>query len=474
MNDSIPKMMAAFRAAGQGHVFRWWDELAPAGRENLLAQLRQVDLKQLAGLADGVRTDSFHKTPQGRVERPEFVGVPRTADDVERRNRARAEGERLLRAGKVAALTVAGGQGTRLGYDAPKGVFPIGPVSQKSLFQIHAERVIATGRRYGRTLPWYIMTSQATDAATREYFRRVDYFGIPAADVRFFCQRMLPALDHDLRLVMTARDSILLSPNGHGGTLLALAECGMLDDMERRGVEQISYFQVDNPLVPAADPAFIGFHSLAGAEMSSKALEKRDPDEPLGAFVRVDGRLVVLEYSDLTPEEKRRPAPGGALLYGLGSIAIHVLRVDFVRHETAGGLKLPFHLASKSAACLNEQGERIEPKGKNVYKFETFIFDALADTTRSVILEIHRHEEFSPVKNAQGEDSPESCRRDMSALYASWLAMAGCEVPRDDRGLPCHPVEISPLYALDPGELAARLPRDLAVDGPIYLDAWKG
>jgi len=460
----LNNLMEAFHRAGQAHVLRWWNELDKAGRARLLAQLRQVDLRQLEELAARIRNGGFRPSVTGSIERPQYVAI-----NDRGRAEARTAGEALIRAGKVAALVVAGGQGTRLGFPGPKGAFPIGAVSGKTLFQIHAERLLACRRRYGVPMPWYIMTSDATDAPSLDYFRTMRYFGLPQEDVLFFKQGMMPALDRRFKLALTGKDQILLSPNGHGGTLLALAQCGMLDDMERRGVEQISYFQVDNPVVPAADPVFLGAHHRAGAQMSSKALWKREPEEPLGAFILAEGRLIVKEYSDLTAEEARQRTPDGKLLFGLGSIAIHALRVDFVREETAAGLRLPFHLAEKSAACLDERGRIIPPQGKNVYKFETFIFDALADTRSSVILEVRREEEFSPVKNAEGKDSPESCRRDMTLLYASWLEAAGIPVPRNGTGLPLHPIEISPLYALDAQELQARKPRNLKFDRPLYL-----
>jgi len=462
-------IIQAFRAAGQGHVFRWWDEIGEGGRAKLLDQLRVVDLDQIASLGDAVKSGRLAQKPRGKPELPACIPLPRTPDEERKRAAARKAGEELLRAGKVAVLTVAGGQGTRLGFEAPKGTYPIGPVSGRTMFHIHAERILATRRRCGSAMPWYIMTSDATHAATRDYFEKESWFGLPPDDVRLFRQRMMPVLDRDFRLVLTARDEMLLSPNGHGGTLLALLETGMLDDMEARGVEEISYFQVDNVLVPSADPAFLGFHHLASAQMSSKAVRKREPEEPIGAFVKIGGRLAVVEYSDLSREQKRQKEASGKLLYGLGSPAIHAIRVDFVRQETAGGFKLPFHLAEKRSPYLDEAGRLVQPEGKNVYKFETFIFDALRDAKRSVILEVRREEEFSPVKNATGKDSPETCRRDMCALYAGWLAGAGVEVPREDSGRPAYPIEISPLYALDAAELASRVPTDLNIDGPLYL-----
>jgi len=471
------EIIRAFRQAGQGHVFRWWDEIGAPGRAKLMAQLRTVDLEQLAALAEDVKAGRFDARPPGEAERPPCLSLPHTPAEERERERAMQVGEALLRAGKVAVVTVAGGQGTRLGFHSPKGTYPIGPVSGKSLFRLHAERILAARRRYENVVPWYVMTSDATDAATRGYFEENDYLGLPRADVRLFKQRMMPALDHDFRLVLAAKDEILLSPNGHGGTLLALAESGMLDEMEARGIEEISYFQVDNPLVPATDPVFLGFHRLADAQMSSKAVRKRNPEEPVGAFVRIGGRLGVAEYSDLSPAQMRQRTAAGELLYGLGSPAIHAIRVDFVREETAGGLRLPFHLSRKRSPCLDESGRLAQPRGKNVYKFETFIFDALADAERSIILEVRRDEEFSPLKNARGEDSPETCRRDISALYARWLAEAGVAVPRRADGQPVHDIEISPLCALDRAELAARcsagLLRGVGLEGPLYLGPQK-
>ncbi len=476
---SDSEVMAALRGAGQGHVLRWWDELDPAGRARLMEQLRSVDLDGLRALVADVHAGRINAPPAGRPELPDYLRLPATPEEKSARENARAAGERLFRAGKVAAVMVAGGQGTRLGFDAPKGTFPIGPVSGRSLFQIHAERILATRRRAGGALPWYIMTSDATDRPTKDFFEKHAWFGLPREEVRFFRQRMIPALDRNFRLVLVAKGQLLLSPNGHGGTLTALAESGMLDDMERRGVEEISYFHVDNALAPAADPVFVGSHSLARAEMSCKALWKREPEEPLGAFVRVAdaaggsdpsaARLVVREYSDLTCEQMRQRTAGGQLLYGLGSIGMHVLRVDFVRRQTQPGCSLPFHLAEKSSPFLDESGALVQPKDKNVYKFETFIFDALRDARRIVVLEVRREEEFSPLKNAEGKDSPESARRDMSALYAAWLEQAGVRVPRDERGAPKYPVEISPRFALDSAELAGKIPRDLNAGGPILL-----
>jgi len=462
-------ILSALREIGQDHVLRWWDELDPAGRQRLLQQVARIDLRLLVTLAKGVQEGRFTPVRGARGTLPEYIRLPRTLEEELEREAARRTGEQRVRDGRVAVLTVAGGQGTRLGYDGPKGTFPIGPVTGKSLFQIHAERIAAARRRYHSSIPWYVMTSDATHEATERFFQSHGYFGLPREDVRFFRQGVMPALDRNLRLVMLAKDQILLSPNGHGGVFAALRDSGILDEMSARRIEDISYFQVDNPLVPAVDPVFLGFHCLMASQMSSKAVWKREPEEPIGAFVRVDSRLVIREYIELTPEDMVARDESGALIYGLGSPAIHLISVEFARRIASNDDLLPWHLAEKRSPFLDENGRVVEPETKNVYKFEKFVFDALPHAEQTLVMEVDRRQEFSPLKNAEGPDSPATCRADMTALYADWLTAAGVAVPCDDTGRPLHPVEISPLYALDADELLYKVPRDLRVEGPLYL-----
>jgi UDP-N-acetylglucosamine/UDP-N-acetylgalactosamine diphosphorylase len=208
----------------------------------------------------------------------------------------------LLQAGKVAAFVVAGGQGTRLGHPGPKGCLEATPVTKKPLFQVFAEQILAAGRRAGTPVPWYVMTSPANDVATKAFFRQHDYFGLAEGDVFFLTQGTMPAIGLDGKLILSAPGSLALSPDGHGGSLKALRNSGALADMARRGVELISYFQVDNPLVRCVDPLMLGLHAVEGAEMSAKCLPKREPLEKLGNFCVVDGKVTVIEYSDLPDE----------------------------------------------------------------------------------------------------------------------------------------------------------------------------
>jgi len=376
-------------------------------------------------------------------------------------------GESALRAGKVGVLLVAGGQGSRLGFEGPKGVFPVGPVSDASLFEIHAHKVLALERRYGGGVPLYIMTSDTNDAATREFFAANRYFGLSPERVVFFMQGMWPALTADGRIVLDAPDHVFLSPDGHGGILSALKASGTLDDMIRRGLETLFYFQVDNPLVEVADPAFIGLHRLQMADVSVKVCAKRDPDEGLGVVVSRGVRQAVVEYTELTPEQKHARSADGELVFKFGSVAIHVFSLAFLKREVESGL--PIHVAHKKVPYCDASGRLVKPDKPNAFKFEKFIFDTIPDASRVLNVAFAREDEFSPVKNASGADSPATTKRDQVRKFARWLEAAGVSVPRGCDGESLHPIEIDPLYALDAAELKATLPKGFAISGPVLL-----
>jgi UDP-N-acetylglucosamine/UDP-N-acetylgalactosamine diphosphorylase len=383
----------------------------------------------------------------------------------------------MLKAGKIAAVLVAGGQASRLGFDKPKGIYPIGPVSNKSLFQLHAEKLSAIARRYRTRIPWYIMTSDTNTSEIRAFFEQHKLFGYPPSDIFFFEQEMMPALDEKGKLILDAPDHIFMNPNGHGGTLTALKKSGALEDMRRRGIEELFYFQVDNVLLQLCDPLFIGYHAAANAEMSAKVCGKRDPYEKVGVIGRlVDpvtgkaGPLKVIEYSDMTDADKEARNPDGALKYNAGSIAIHLFKLDFVAREVWDGTRLPWHVAHKRISYLDENDNLVQPDQPNGYKFETFIFDALSDARRVVLLEVDRRLEFSPIKNAAGEDSPQTARRDLCEFYAGWLEQANVKVPRDEAGHLKARIEISPLFALDAEELVRTIPPNLRVQEELYLE----
>jgi UDP-N-acetylglucosamine/UDP-N-acetylgalactosamine diphosphorylase len=452
----------------QVQVLRFWDKLTDHSKEKLLDQIESIDfqlidqLNQL--LSKGGKSNFLEMTPAP------VIAVPVNAQQQARAKEAIKTGEAAIAAGKVCAFLVSGGQGTRLGYDGPKGCFPIGPVSHKSIFQMHAEKILAAQRRYNTEIPWYIMTSETNNEATCQFFMKHQYFGMNASNVMFFPQRMIPVLGAQGKMILDAKDHIFVSPNGHGGALLALVESGALDDMVRRGIEAISYFQVDNVLIRIIDPLFIGYHIKARSQMSSKMLRKRGPYEKLGHFGLVDDKLHVIEYSDMREDDKLARNPDGSLKYNAGSPAIHLIDPDFVRQETQGGLKLPYHIAHKKIPCLDDSGKQVIPEIPNGYKFETFIFDALRDAERFIIMEAIREHEFSPVKNKDGEDSPDTARRDLTRYFGEWLEAVGISVPRDTSGMYSGTIEIGPLYA-DTKEMFIEKAKVEEFTGSFYRDA---
>lgn len=463
------ELRTAFEQAGQGHVFRFWDHLNGDEKNALADDLRSVNVAELPRLASIARgDDADHGIPSG-LEPPTVIDGAAVAKTTIDRGRA------LIRAGKVAALTVAGGQGTRLGFDGPKGAFCISPVRNKPLFQLFAEAILGAQRRFGGRLPWYIMTSPANDAATRRFFEQHGFFGLSRQDVSFFQQGVMPAFDSQGRILLDQRCRLALSPDGHGGTLLALARTGMLADMKARGIEHVSYFQVDNPLVRCVDPLFIGLHDEAASEMSSKTLPKADDLERVGNFAAVDGKLTVVEYSDLPEHLARSKNADGSRRFDAANIAVHVLSRTFVERLTAdsASFALPWHRAGKKVPFVDlDSGARIDPSEPNAVKLESFIFDALPLADNAILLKTSREEEFAPVKNATGVDSVETARSAMNRRAARWLQQAGWTIPRRDGGEPDGRFEISPLVADDPLQFAelGYPARTVSPGDSIYVD----
>ena len=474
---ATPPLPEQFAQAGQGQVFAFWPQLDDAARRALLAQAAEIDLAEVTRLARTLLgAGGAPAVDLGGLEPAPYVPLPAHGGDAAAWAQARAAGEAALRAGRVAAFTVAGGQGTRLGFDGPKGTFPVTPVRRKPLFQVFAEKILAAGRRHGRPLHWFIMTSHANHAATEAFFAAHRCFGLDPARVHFFRQGRMPAVDFSGRILLEAPGIIAMSPDGHGGSLRALHRSGALDLMRREGVDTISYFQVDNPLVRCVDPAFLGWHLIHGAEMSAKMIPKAYPEEKLGHFCRQRGRLVVIEYSDLPAAMQREIDPAtGRLRYLAGSIAIHVLDREFVRRLATAGSEaaLPFHRADKKIATIDAAGRPVPPAQPNGVKFEMFVFDALPFARRPLVIETDRADDFSPVKNAAGVDSPQTARADQLRQAARWLRGAGAAIATDPTGLPPIAVEVSPLFGDDAATFAASWARQSpppAVRDGLYLE----
>ncbi|NOY75303.1 MAG: UDPGP type 1 family protein [Kiritimatiellaeota bacterium] len=417
----------------------------------LAVQLRSIDFTRLSKLIDAhVLNPSDADVPEMISPAPYFPLKPLDSGQESLYQDAERRGRELLDAGEVCALTVAGGQGSRLGFDGPKGTYPVTPLKKKTLFQYFAESIARAAEKFGSPIPWYIMTSEVNDADTRSFFERNAFFGLNSEDVFFFTQGTMPAIGMDGKLLLSARGSLALAPDGHGGTLLALRKSGALDDMRRRGIEHISYFQVDNPLVSVVNTLFIGLHALENSEMSSRALIKAGPNEKLGNFCLIDGRLSIIEYSDMPAELAEKRDPDGRLTFRAGSPAIHILSRSFVERLTEDGdLRLPWHRAEKKVPYVTPSGEKIVPVEPNAVKLETFIFDAIPKADRTMVLEAERGKEFAPVKNKSGVDSAESCGRMLVERDAEMLESVGAVVPRAENGSVDCIVELSPRTFFD-------------------------
>lgn len=461
MAISYRKAVDLLAAHGQGHVLQFWAGLGRKERANLLAQVEGLDFVGLSRMKH-VLAKVQSAFPADDIE-PADVSKP-SGRELEK---ARAAGEATLGKGQVGAILVAGGQGSRLGFEGPKGCFAIAPISGASLFEIHCRKILALERKHRCKLPLYVMTSRDNDAATRAFFSGNGYFGLSKERVRFFVQGVWPALDAAGHVILDRPGHIFMSPDGHGGTLRALSESGMIKDMESRGLTTLFYFQVDNPLVEIADPVFVGLHETQRAEMSVKVCGKRDPGEGLGVVVKCGGKNRIVEYTELTAEQKNARTRAGQLRFNAGSVAIHIFSIGFIRR--AASIPLPLHVAHKKVPFCDTTGKTVKPDAPNAFKFEKFIFDALPRARRSMVLEFKREDEFSPVKNATGSDSPETVRRDMVRKFGRWLEQCGVKVPRKRDCEPSVLIEIDPCFAVDVVELQHRIPPDFRISGNVLL-----
>lgn len=464
MNADIPQRLINFN---QEHILKHLDLVSNTEKQALFRDIEQIDLAQLANLYESYRL--MHKVEKRKkfFQEVDTLSFNQTQTSEKQKRRLYSLGEDYLREGRVSIFLVAGGQGTRLGFQGPKGCYPISPVKTKSLFQLFAESIRALQHRYGNPLQWYIMTSQENNLETCNFFKQNNFFGLTKETVHFLIQRQIPSLNLEGKLIISQGKRIFKNPNGHGGSIFALHDSRALQEMAQRGIDEIFYFQVDNPLAKIADPLFIGAHVEQQAEMSTKAVKKVDPAEKVGLVGEIDGRLGCIEYSELSQKEAQERRKNGELRFNSANIAIHMLNREFVEKlNTRDNFRLPYHFAVKSIECLEVDGNRIIPKKIDGIKFEMFIFDALRFAERSVTLQVSREEEFSPIKNKTGVDSPETARKAMIKLFTRWLKSSN-KISSIPDGLV---IEISPLYALDEETFKKKFFPPSHILSPFYIE----
>jgi UDP-N-acetylglucosamine pyrophosphorylase len=427
------------RAHGQDHLLRFWDDLPEPERERLAGQVLSVDFGQVATMyRDLVKGQAGQAAAPSETITP-LRAKPWDGFSISERAAYANTGMRALREGKVAAFLVAGGQGTRLGHNGPKGVFDIGLPSRKSLFQLQAERILRLSRQSGKAIPWYIMTSEENHAETTAFFKERRFFGLPERDVFFFKQGELPVVDDEGKVLLAAKGRLAMGPNGNGGCFLALSQSGALDDMKRRGVEQVFFYGVDNALVRVCDPHFIGFALAESHPAASKAVLKAQPEEKVGVLCLRNGKPSVLEYSEMTEEMIYAKGNDDRYLYDSANIATHLFTREFLEKNAAAAL--PYHVAHKKIAHIDGTGALASPSRPNAWKFELFMFDLFPLAGSMSGLLVSREEEFAPVKNKDGVDSPASARAMVLDLHRKWALAAGLS----EEELRGRIVEISPL-----------------------------
>ncbi|MBC8201937.1 MAG: UDPGP type 1 family protein [Planctomycetes bacterium] len=450
MNSIPSKLQKKLADYNQAHLLTFWNELNDAEQQELDTQLKTIDFDQFVTL----KAKSSEVTTK-KVEPCATIPLDESNFDL---------GVRAIKNGEIGVLTVAGGQGTRLGWSGPKGTYPATPITGKSLFQVIAEQIVFASQKYNTTIPWYIMTSNQNDAITRAFLLDNNCFGLERTDIFLFTQGEVPAVDCDGNMLLATKSEVAMNPDGHGGVVAALQRSGGLEEMATRGIQHLSYVQIDNPLAQVIDPSFIGLHlsDRSSREASSKCVLKTDPDEKVGVFCTVNGNVEVVEYSDLPSEKATERGDNGALLYGGGSIALHLFSVEFLQQAAQ---RMQWHKANKKVSYVDVQtGEKIEPDSPNAFKYEKFVFDVLPFAKGTLVIETSREDEFAPIKNASGQDSSETSHLLQQNRAKRWLEAQGVEVS------PQSTVEISPLTASCAMDLQeVNLPRAIGEDEIVAL-----
>lgn len=387
-------------SAGQEHLLQYYDELDQQQKDSLLTQIESLDLSLLALAKEGEGESRKGKLePMGALTREEIMA---------KRDRYEKKGLEAVRACKVGAVLLAGGQGTRLGLDKPKGMLNVGIHKDRYLFEQLISNLMEVVRAADAWVPLFIMTSEKNNEDTTAFFRQNDYFGYNKEYVSFFVQEMAPSVSYDGRIYMEGKGKLSTSPNGNGGWFSSMVKAGLLDKIHEMGVEWLNVFSVDNVLQKIADPVFVGATLDAGCVCGSKVVAKADPNEKVGVLCLEDGRPSIVEYYEMTEEMIRLRGEDGRLLYNYGVILNYLFEVDTLTKIMKENM--PIHIVEKKIPYINEKAELIKPEEPNGYKFETLVLDMIHMMDNCLSFEVERRKEFAPIKNRTGVDSLESAR----------------------------------------------------------------
>ena len=382
----------------QTYLLHYLDKLSGEQRSRMEQTLEEIDWSLLDKLQ--------HKENKRGVFAP--LGAMNLQEIAEQKDEFEKIGLEAIRAGKVGAVLLAGGQGTRLGFEHPKGTFNIGLTHELFIFEQQMKNLMEVIDKAGVFVPLYIMTSEKNNEETIQFWEKHSYFGYDKSYVRFFVQEMVPAVDYEGRIYMEEPDKIAMSPNGNGGWFSSMEKCGLMEDLHKRNIEWLNVFAVDNVLQRIADPVFIGATLKAGCQSGAKVVRKADPYEKVGALCLEDGKPSIVEYYELTKEMAEATNEKGDLEYGFGVILNYLFRLD--KLEEIVDNKMPLHVVEKKIPYIDLEGNHIKTEQPNGYKFETLVLDMVHLMENCLSFEVDRTKEFAPIKNKTGVDSIDTAR----------------------------------------------------------------
>lgn len=406
MDNKLEEVKAILKKYGQEHLLNHYETLDEVHKQKLLEEITQIDFELVNSLYKNANQED--KKEKDEITPIEFLDKYKLYDDYKKYQKI---GQKSIQNGELAVVTMAGGQGSRLGHDGPKGTYDLGLDSHKSLFELLCDNIKETNKKYGVTIPWFIMTSKENNQATIEFFEKNKYFGYQKdKNIFFFIQGELPMVDMEGKILINEDGQIKLAANGHGGVYEALVKNEMTNKMRELGIKWVFIGGVDNCLAKMTDEVFLGLTIDKGVCSASKSVVKVGPEEKVGVFCKKNGKPSIIEYIDITKEMAEAVDEDGEFLYGESNIIAHLFNLDAI--EKMGGAVLPYHAAFKKATYLDKDGNLVVPDSPNAYKFEAFMFEAFGEIDDMVVLRVKREEEFAPLKNADsaGVDCPKTAR----------------------------------------------------------------
>lgn len=382
-------------------------------KEEFANEVLKINFEQLNKLYD--KAIKNEKVENSKIEPIPYIEKDKLSE--EEKEHYKKIGENIIRNNEYAVVTMAGGQGSRLGHDGPKGTFDFGLENHKSIFEVLCDRLKEAYKKYNVYIPWYIMTSRQNNEETINFFEKNNYFGYSKENVYFFKQGELPVLNDQGKLMLNKEGNINTAADGHGGIFISMEKEKITENMKQRGIKWVFIGPVDNVLIKMIDPIFIGICQDKNVLAGGKSIIKAYPEERVGVFCKKDGKPDVIEYTEISKEMVEMKNDRGELVYAESHINCNMFNIDII--EKISKNKLPYHCAHKKIEYLNKEGQVVKPEEPNAYKFEAFIFDAFKMLDEMTIFRVKREEEFAPIKNAEGKDSPETALELYKNFYSN-------------------------------------------------------